>query len=102
MGFTHQQIEARSILLHRAVAQRISAQPGLLEIARSNLRRWIDQEGPRPYWTDWKTLLDGPLKDLLTFMVSPVEDARRLRQCSPFAGLLSPQERWKIYESFAT
>jgi hypothetical protein len=101
MGLTHQQIEERSILLHRAAAQKIRENPGLLAIARDNLCRWIEQVGPRPYWAEWKTLLDGPLADLLAFMISPSEDARRLRQCSPFAGILSPRERWKIYESFA-
>jgi hypothetical protein len=35
-------------------------------------------------------------------MVSPSEKARRLRQSSPFCGILTPRERWKIYESFAT
>jgi hypothetical protein len=101
MGLTHQQIEERSILLHRAVAQKIRENPGLLAAARDNLRRWIGQGGPRPYWAEWEALLDGPLGDLLIFMVSPSEDARRLRQCSPFAGILTPRERWSIYESFA-
>src|SRR5512139_1873645 len=101
MGFTHHQIEERSSLLHRTVARRIRGNPGLLTIARDNLRRWMAQGSRHPYWTEWQILLDGPLEDLLAFMVSPSEDARRLRQCSPFAGILSPRERWQIYESFA-
>jgi hypothetical protein len=102
MGLTHQQIEERSILLHRAVARRISANPSLLAIAHDNLSRWIEQSGPRPYWTEWGAKLSAPLDELLTFLVSPSEEARRLRQSSPFCGILTPQERWKIYESFAT
>jgi hypothetical protein len=82
------------------VAQKISANPDLLDVARDNLRRWIAQDGPRTYWTEWETMLNGPLDSLLAFMVSPTEEARRLRQCSPFAGILSPRERWSIYESF--
>lgn len=101
MGLTHQQIDERSILLHRAVAQKIRENPDLLAIARDNLRRWVAQGGPRAYWTEWETLLDGPLEDLLTFIISPAEEARRMRQCSPFAGILPPRERWSIYESFA-
>lgn len=101
MGFTHQQIEERSILLHQAVAQKIRANPDLLAIARDNLSRWVAQGGPRAYWTEWEILLDGPLEDLLTFIISPAEEARRMRQCSPFAGILPPRERWSIYESFA-
>jgi hypothetical protein len=101
LGLTHQQIEERSILLHRAVAQRISENPVLLEVARGNLHRWIDQGGDRPYWSEWQKILAGPLDEILAFMVSPSEKARRLRQSSPFRGILTPRERWKIYESFA-
>jgi hypothetical protein len=101
MGLMHAQIEERSILLHRAVAERISENPALLEVARHNLRRWIDQGGERAYWTEWETMLAGPLGEILAFMVSPSEKARRLRQSSPFCGILTPRERWKIYESFA-
>ncbi|MCU0579492.1 MAG: hypothetical protein MUF69_08095 [Desulfobacterota bacterium] len=36
----------------------------------------------------------SPLDDLLALMVSPSEEACRLRQCSPFAGILPPRERW--------
>ncbi|MBI5582294.1 MAG: hypothetical protein HY892_00570 [Deltaproteobacteria bacterium] len=100
MGFTHQQIEERSILLHRAVANRISENPDFLDIARTNLRRWIEQGGARPYWAEWEAKLAGPLDALLAFLVSPSEEARRLRQSSPFCGILTPRERWKIYESF--
>jgi hypothetical protein len=93
MGLMHQQIEERSILLHRAVAQKIRENPDLLAMARDNLSRWVAQGGLRTYWAEWEALLDGPLDDLPIFMVSPSEDARRLRRCSPFVGILSPRER---------
>ena len=100
MGLTHQQIEERSIFLHRAVAQRIREDPAVLEVARHNLRRWIGQQGEQLYWTEWEKILEDPMEEILAFMVSPTEKARRLRQSSPFCGILTPQERWKIYESF--
>jgi len=102
MGLTHAQIEERSIVLHRVIAQRVSGNPTLLEVARTNLRRWAAQDGGRPYWTEWENILKSPLEDILAFMVSPSEKARRLRQSSPFCGILTPRERWNIYESFAT
>ena len=101
MGLTHQQIDERSILLHRAVAQKIRQNHDRLATARANLHRRAAQGGARTYWEEWEALLDGPLVDLLAFMVSPSEEACRLRQRSPFAGILPPRERWKIYESFA-
>jgi hypothetical protein len=102
MGLTHTQIEERSIVLHRVIAQRVSGNPALLEVARANLRRWVAQDGGRLYWTEWEDILKSPLEDILAFMVSPSEKARWLRQSSPFCGILTPRERWKIYESFAT
>jgi len=102
MMLTHGRIEERSILLHRVIAQRVSENPALLDAARANLRRWVGRDGGRLYWTEWENMLKGSLDDLLAFMVSPSEKARRLRQSSPFCGILTPRERWKIYESFAT
>jgi hypothetical protein len=100
MMLTHAQIEERSILLHRVIAHRVSENPAFLEVARANLRRWVGRDGERLYWTEWEKLLKGPLDDILAFMVSPSEKARRLRQSSPFCGILTSRERWKIYESF--
>jgi hypothetical protein len=97
----HLRIEERSIALHRVIAGRIRENSALLEVARENLWRWILEGGERSYWKEWEKLLEGPLEGLLAFMVSPAEKARWLRQSSPFCGILTPQERWKIYESFA-
>lgn len=100
IGMDHLLIEERSIVLHRTIAQRIKENPALLDVARQNLRRWALQDGERSYWEEWEKLIEGPLGELLAFMVSPADKARWLRQSSPFCGILSPRERWKIYESF--
>lgn len=100
MGLNHFQIEERSLALHRAIARRLKENPALLEVALKNLERWIQDGGMRSYWTEWKTILNGPLEEILSFLVSGGEKAKWLRQSSPFCGILLPQERWKIYESF--
>ena len=92
----HAQIEERGIVLHRVIAQRIRENPAQQDVARQNLRRWINEGGERSYWIEWEKMLEGPLEERLAFMVSPTEKARWLRQSSPFAGILTPQERWKI------
>lgn len=101
MGLNHWQIEERSLILHREIARRIREDPAVLEIARENLNRWIQNQGHRLYWTEWKKILNGPLQEILSFLVSPEDKARWLRQSSPFCGILTPRERWKIYESFS-
>jgi hypothetical protein len=100
MGINHFQIDERSLALHRAVARQIRKNPALLEVARKNLERWIQDGGMRSYWSEWKIILYSPLDEILSFLISNDERAKRLRQSSPFCGILTPQERWKIYESF--
>ena len=93
---SHQWIDQRSLALHEAVAAKLEAQPHLLEIARTNLQRWLDAR-PVPALLEWRDLLDrAPLPQLLALLRSPSDAAARLRQSSPFAGVLSPEERQSI------
>ena len=84
----HERIDQRSIALHRAIAEKLAANPELLQIARDNLTR-LTQKGSRsqPYWDAWREILKRPLT--------------AMRQATPFAGVLEPRERWAIYERFA-
>ena len=102
----HIRIEERSIALHRAVADRIRENQGLMKEAVNNLNRFIQQflsEKRKPVTAllEWQELLENQsLEEVLDFMVSDSERARRLRQSSPFAGILTPRERWRIYEAY--
>ena len=102
----HIRIEERSIALHRAIADRIRTNPRLMEKARENLQKYLDQfaqeNSPAPkYLTEWQDILTHrPREAVLEFLVSSGEKAGRLRQSSPFAGILTPKERWKIYEAY--
>jgi hypothetical protein len=99
---SHQWIEERSLALHEAVAARLEAQPELVRVARANLERWL-RERSVPALREWQVLLErAPLAEILMILRSPTETAARLRQSSPFAGLLTPAERQAIlsrYES---
>ncbi len=98
----HQRIDRRSLALHRAIADKLRAHPELLQIARQNLDRWSQQNsGSQPYWDRWRELLNQPLEDLLKAIVEDSETMTALRQATPFAGILSPAERWAIYAEFA-
>ncbi len=102
----HMRIEERSIALHLAVAERIRGNPKLMEEAIINLQRYLkqslsDSRKPICPLVEWQELLENQsLEEILDFMVSDSERARRLRQSSPFAGILTPQERWRIYEAY--
>lgn len=96
---SHGWIDRRSLALHEAVAAKIEARPDLLDVARANLRRWMAST-TAPALREWAELLEtGPLDALLAVLRSPSEEATRLRQSSPFAGLLTPRERLEILKA---
>lgn len=93
---SHEWIDRRSLALHAAVAEKLAAQPQLLDVARANLARWR-KASSAPVLREWENLIERtPLPQLLELLRSPSEPARRLRQSSPFAGILSPEERQAI------
>ncbi len=49
---------------------------------------------------EWQAILDGPHEGVVACLRERSERATRLRQSSPFAGLLTQRERRAIYESF--
>jgi hypothetical protein len=96
----HEWIDRRSLALHEAVAARLEARPDLLEVARLNLRRWL-RVNPAPALRERSDLLDTtPLPELLALLRSDSDEAARLRQSSPFAGVLTPQERQAILNEY--
>ncbi len=97
---SHQWIDQRSLALHRAVAAKLEAQPQLLEVARDNLRRWRTTNSAAVLREWWLVLDATPFPALLALLRSPDEDAARLRQSSPFAGLLTPDERQSILSEY--
>ena len=98
----HQRVDRRSLELHRAIAEKLRAHPELLEIAQDNLTRWSQtQTHSRPYWDAWRTILSRPLPEILDVILEDTERMAAMRQTSPFAGVLTPAERWAIYDRFA-
>lgn len=93
----HRLLEQRSLMLHRAMADKLRADPTLIEIARTNIARWKSRNAfPQPYLDEWLAVLDRGLDETIAFMCEDSAQARRLRQSSPFAGILTPRERWSL------
>jgi len=93
---SHQWIDQRSLALHEAVAAKLEAHPQLLDVARQNLERWL-QQNPATALREWRRILDStPLPEVVALLRSSTEEAARLRQSSPFAGLLTTEERRTI------
>lgn len=94
--------EARSLAMHTVIAQRLLRDPGVLEKARQNLTRWARTKTiPLPLWIkEWESLLERPSAEIAALLSEFSERGARLRQSSPFAGVLSESERQRIYDAF--
>jgi len=93
----HRLAEERSLAYHRMVAERIERDPGIVERARERVRSWL-LEGRSPYYARaWDEVLSGAPDRLRAALVSDTAEARALRQATPFAGVLDPRERWRLW-----
>jgi hypothetical protein len=98
----HERNDQRSLALHRAIAAKLRANPALLDIARENLERWSEMNSrSQPYFDAWREVLDRPLDEVIDLILDESERMTAMRQTTPFAGVLTPQERWAVYEAFA-
>ena len=97
---SHVWIDQRSLALHEAVAAKLEAQPQLVAVAHANLLRWLTTN-PAAALREWLRVLEAtPLPELLVLLRSPGDHAARLRQSSPFAGVLTPEERQSILKHY--
>ena len=98
----HTRLDERSLALHQLVAEKLRAAPALLDKARANVRRWQEaNESPSPALTEWAQILRSPANDVLALLTERSPRATRLRQSSPFAGILTEEERRAVYESYS-
>ncbi len=99
---THQEIDERSLAMARAIVARIDADPGRagLEKARTTCKRWLDRGGG-PAVREWLNILEGSWEEVRRVLLDDSEEGKRLRQSSPFCGILTPRERWAIYRQFS-
>jgi len=52
-------------------------------------------------FTEWDDILARPIDAIITAMLDPSQRGRDLRKVTPFAGVLEPQERTRVYREFA-
>ena len=93
----HELAIERSLAFHREIAQRLVRDATVLDRARERVRGWMAEKPDRPYVRRWAGILAGTTESVAAFLVDGSESAQELRQSSPFAGVLDPQERWRIW-----
>ena len=96
----HQVQDEISLEIAVRVAARLRASPELVSVARENLARWSRLNAGAPSllrcYAEWRQILDRPLDQVCETLCAQNEEGQRLRQNSPFAGILSPAEVWEI------
>lgn len=91
--------QQRSLWLAYAVAGRIVTEPhAALARARQNLvnMRGAARGSATQWLAEWEKLIAGPVEQLLAAYTSRDLRGRELRQNSPFAGLLTDDERTEV------
>jgi hypothetical protein len=98
----HAVVDERSLAFDQAIAAKVIRDPQLVSIAQANVERWLRDCSPslQPTFQRWQTLLSGPRDTLLATLVGTDEESTRLRQSSPFCGILTEDERTAIIRRF--
>jgi hypothetical protein len=86
-------IDALALARHREVARMLDDEPSILEKARANAERWLASgnydEGEAASVREWLPLLaNDRLDELRDVLTSSSENATRMRQSSPFTGII--------------
>ena len=99
---THPEIDDRSFVLAQAIVEIIDRDPlhAGLQKARMTCQHW-SLASPSPAVSEWAAILEQDWPKVRMILLDPGEEGRRLRQNSPFCGILSPQERWAIFKRFS-
>jgi hypothetical protein len=96
----HRLAELRSIALHEAIGAELLRRPELVQAARDRLLGTADQQVTHPHYREaWLALLAEPLEGIVQLIAADTERGRELRQATPFAGLISARERWRIWRA---
>lgn len=99
----HSLIDERSFRLCTEIVRIIDTDSSgnCLEKARSLCRRW-NKTRQEPVISEWMKILEQPWHTIREILLDQSETGKRLRQSSPFCGILSRQQRWLIYKEFTS
>lgn len=98
-AMSHQRLDRVNAAQDRRIATVIRRRPRMLGVARADLARWMAADGQhvRPAFREWHAVLHRlTAREIAAFLCSETPMARRLRQSSPLAGILSEEERQAI------
>jgi hypothetical protein len=97
----HSVLDRRSLAFHVAIAEKLRSDPKLLEKVHDRLRSLLSDDrvsiSTRDAYREWLEVIEQhSFEEVLALLVDPSKEGTRLRQATPFAGILSRTEREAI------
>lgn len=94
----HDTAARRGLAYHQAIADRLDER--MVTDVRDRLDRLVTEGHFHPHYAErWREALALPIDQLAEAIAADTQDARDLRQNSPFAGILNEHERRRIIET---
>jgi hypothetical protein len=92
----HEYQDACSLEMATRVATGLAAHPEWLALARSNIARWKERNADAHSlircYDEWAAILDRPVPDICAILTARTDEGQRLRQNSPFPGVIPYDE----------
>lgn len=84
--------------MDRLIADRLLQDSSILAKARKTLERWLERVdgSSRPTLLEWREILGKSPTQVREVLMGEDEHCKRLRQSSPFCGILTARERTEI------
>lgn len=95
-------IDILSRELHFLIAAKLRSDPELIGIPLYNLRLWKRTASPetKVLLRRWKMILmTWPPEEIIEFLTCDTPQSSELRRCSPFCGILTPQEIASVWQA---
>jgi len=101
----HDLIDTHSLELNRLVAEKIRQHPELMDFVRSKLDRTLSDSRLSDSCKDalrkWQTILSShSLDEILEILTQGSYEGQRLRQSTPFSGVLNQKEHLDIFHRY--
>ncbi len=86
----------------RAIVARIDADPDRSGLTRAKdlCQRWYREREALAH-REWLGILEQPWSQVRIVLLDESEIGQRLRQSTPFCGILTPRERWAFYKAWS-
>lgn len=101
---TPDELDRKSLSLHRLVARKIRSDPALFDRVREALERSIANAAPSEmvYMIQWIKVFDCGIEETLAVTIEETERGQVLRSASPFAGVLDDHERQAFFREWSS